>query len=262
MKIGQRGTGVPGADVAHPHEVDAVISCLTLCSVGDQATATRPARRRAVSTHSARPNGILGRLLGRLWIYETAAINDQAIALLAASPGDSVLDIGCGPGRAVAEIARRGARVTGIAPASGMIAEACRRNAAAILAGQVDVLHGHAGALPVPEKSYQAALTVHTIYFWDDLDAGLREIRRVPTPGGRLVVAFRPAEHGLPRRLDPQVYRGPTTNQLTDALRQSGFTRTTVEQGEHTTIVVSHVPDDQQPEPFAHATNTVPKPAT
>ena len=42
-------------------------------------------------------------------------------------------------------------------------------------------------------------------------------------PGGRLVLAYRAGEHPLPRRLDPSVYRVPTTQQLTSWLDRAGF---------------------------------------
>jgi SAM-dependent methyltransferase len=156
---------------------------------------------RTVSARAAQPHGLLGRLLGHLWVHETAALNDQTIALLAAQPGDAVLEIGCGPGRTVATLAVHGARVTGVDPSPTMLAQARRRSARAIRTGQVDLLTGHASALPAPDQSFECALTVHTIYFWPDLHAGLREIHRILVPGGRVAIAFRPAELGLPAAL-------------------------------------------------------------
>lgn len=158
-----------------------------------------------------------------LWVHETAAINDRAIALLEPASGEHVLELGCGPGRTAAEIARRGAQVTCLDPSPVMIAAARRRNRAAIDAGTVQLLIGDASAVPAPDASYQAALAVHTIYFWTDLDAGLREVHRVLAPGGRLAIGFRPAERGRPRRLDPKIYKIPTTNQLIEALGAAGF---------------------------------------
>jgi ubiquinone/menaquinone biosynthesis C-methylase UbiE len=208
---------------------------------------------RTVSARAARPHGLLGRLLGHLWVHETAALNDQTIALLAAQPDDAVLDIGCGPGRTVTALAEHGARVTGVDPSPTMLAQARRRNARAIRTGQVDLLTGHAAALPAPDQSFECALTVHTIYFWPDLHAGLREIHRILIPGGRVAIAFRPTELGLPRRLDPQVYRGPTTDQLTEALQATGFVDHTVHKVHYTTIVVAHIPNRA---PTDHADQT------
>src|ERR1700754_4818764 len=45
---------------------------------------------------------------------EAARLRDHAYELLRLTMGDSVVDVGCGTGRAVAELAARGARATGI----------------------------------------------------------------------------------------------------------------------------------------------------
>lgn len=178
---------------------------------------------RTVSAQASRPHGLLGRALGHLWIRETATINDRAIELLDLAPGESVLEIGCGPGRAVAELAGRGLRVTGTDPSPVMVAQARRRNRAAIGSGRVRVLPAGSGALPVPSDPYDAVLAVHTIYFWPDLEAGLREVAGLLAPGGRVAIGFRPAEGGRPRRLDPAVYSIPTSTRLTEALEAAGF---------------------------------------
>jgi hypothetical protein len=48
-------------------------------------TARRPPRRDPVQPGAA-PHGLLGRLIGRIWVTETAAVNDTALDLLTRSP--------------------------------------------------------------------------------------------------------------------------------------------------------------------------------
>jgi SAM-dependent methyltransferase len=196
---------------------------------------------RTVSAQAARPHGTLGRALGHLWVHETAAINDCAIELLDLSPGDTALEIGCGPGRALAELARRGVQVTGVDPSPVMVAQAQRRNRSAIGSGRVRLLNGAIGSLPT--EPVDAVLAVHTVYFWPDLVAGLREIRAVLVPGGRVGIGFRPAERGRPRRLDPTVYRIPTTTQVTQALYAAGFLDLAVHDISPAAVVVGRTPD-------------------
>lgn len=188
---------------------------------------------RIVSAQAAGPHGLLGGVMGRLWVSETAAANDRAIDLLAPVPGEQVLEIGFGPGRTISELAAREVRVTGIDVSPVMLAQARRRNAAAIEGGQVQLHHGTVEAIPLPADAVDAVLAVHTLYFWPDIGAGLREIRRVLRPAGRVVLVFRVAEHGLPRRFDPAVYRVPTTDRAQQALSDAGFGHTTVEHDPH-----------------------------
>lgn len=197
---------------------------------------------RHISAHAARPHGLTGRALGHLWVRETATINDLAVDLLAPAPGERVLEVGCGPGRTAGQLARRGARVTCLDPSPVMVAATTRRNRAAVEAGTVRALLGEAESVPAPDASFDAVITVHTVYFWSDLHAGLRELHRVLAPGGTLVIGFRPAEKGRPRRLDPEVYRIPTTQQLLEALGDAGFVDPTVEDAGSAAVVLASVP--------------------
>ncbi|MFC4950976.1 class I SAM-dependent methyltransferase [Pseudonocardia sp. GCM10023141] len=203
---------------------------------------------RVLSAQAAHPRGVLGHAMGRIWVTETAAANDKALTLLAAAPRERVLEIGFGPGRAILQLAAAGAHVTGIDASPVMLTQARRRNAAAIRAEQVQLLTGHADALPLPDAAVDAVLAVHSVYFWADLAAGLRETHRVLAPGGRVVIAFRAAEHGLPRRFDPAVYRVPTTRGIQQALDAAGFDTSAVERDpQGVTYALAYTSSDSAP---------------
>ena len=65
-----------------------------------------------LSRQAAHPHGPFGRALGRLWVTETAAVNDAALDLLGAVAGEQVLELGFGPGRSLGVLAER-VRATG-----------------------------------------------------------------------------------------------------------------------------------------------------
>ena len=195
------------------------------------STLTRPAIRAAsryLSGQAARPRGAAGRLLARIWVTETAAVNDVALDLLTPRPDLDVLEIGFGPGRALGRLAAAGARVTGVEVSPAMLAAATRRNAEAVAAGRMHLHLGDGTTLPAPDHSIDAVLAVHTLYFWPDPAATLTQAARVLRPGGRLVLAFRAGDHPLPRRFDRDIYRVPTTDQATQWLLAAGFTDTAV----------------------------------
>lgn len=108
--------------------------------------------------------------------------------------GDAVADIGCGPGTAARHAAALGASVTGIDPAPAMLRFArllTRRSPQA-----VRYADGTAEALPLPDSSVSVAWSIACVHHWADVDAGLREARRVLQPGGRLVAIERLSQPG------------------------------------------------------------------
>lgn len=109
-------------------------------------------------------------------------------AALGARPGEQILDIGCGPGFFVADLAsavQPGGEVTGVDPSPSMLAMAGRRSADRT---NVTLLEGAAAALPVADESFDAALCVQVLEYVDDVPRALAEMSRVLRPGGRLVL--------------------------------------------------------------------------
>lgn len=107
---------------------------------------------------------------------------------LRAQPGERILDIGCGPGFYVTELAERvggeGA-VVGIDVSPDMLALAEARCAGM---SNVKLHQAPATTLPVQDSSFDAALSVQVLEFVEDVDTALAEIHRALRPGGRLVV--------------------------------------------------------------------------
>ena len=98
-------------------------------------------------------------------------------------PGDRVLDAACGTGDlALAARDAGAAEVVGVDFSPRML-ERARRKSPAIEWVQGDIL-----ALPFPDGSFDAATVGFGVRNVADLEQGLRELRRVLRPGGRLAV--------------------------------------------------------------------------
>ncbi|MFG1658272.1 methyltransferase domain-containing protein [Micromonospora chersina] len=125
-------------------------------------------------------------LIGRLDAAETEAgvvrLRHRSYELLDLSPGASVVDVGCGTGRAVAELDQRGAAAIGVDPDELMIATARRRWPGA------EFRMGSAESLPLPEHAVSGYRADKVLHVLPDPAAALAEAHRVLTPGGRIVL--------------------------------------------------------------------------
>jgi ubiquinone/menaquinone biosynthesis C-methylase UbiE len=142
--------------------------------------------------------GISGVLAAICFTIRRGAAADLAIELTGTGPGDDVVDIGCGPGVAVRRAAARGASsVVGVDPAAIMlrVARASTRTSRRA-APTVRYQDGAAEMLPLPDASATVAWSLATVHHWDDLDAGLAEVRRVLRPSGRFLAIERQVEPG------------------------------------------------------------------
>jgi len=95
--------------------------------------------------------------------------------------GARILDAGCGSGRNMVALARRGA-VTGVELASQSLEVARARAVGPVLPGSLDE------PLPFADGAFDLALALDVLEHVRDDGAALRELARVVAPGGRLLV--------------------------------------------------------------------------
>jgi demethylmenaquinone methyltransferase/2-methoxy-6-polyprenyl-1,4-benzoquinol methylase len=124
--------------------------------------------------------------LDRRWRKETA----RGVV----SPGDRVLDACCGTGDlALADLHAGAARVTGLDFSERMLERARAKSS------EVEWVQGDALALPFADGSFDGATVGFGVRNLDDLEAGLRELRRVLRQGGRLGILEITRPRGLLR---------------------------------------------------------------
>ncbi|BDT87230.1 methyltransferase [Nocardia cyriacigeorgica] len=128
-------------------------------------------------------------------------LRTRSYEMLGDLTGRTVVDVGCGGGRAVAELAERGARAIGVDYDPEMVAVAVRRWPA----GEFRV--GDACELPLATGSmagYRADKVLHTLA---DPVRAVAEARRVLAPGGRAVLLGQDWDAVVIDSDDPQTTR-------------------------------------------------------
>jgi demethylmenaquinone methyltransferase/2-methoxy-6-polyprenyl-1,4-benzoquinol methylase len=157
--------------------------------------------------------------------------------------GDRVLDAACGTGDlAIADVKAGAGRVTGLDFSEQMLVRARKKSAS------IEWLQGDMLALPFADETFDAATVGFGVRNVENLELGLRELRRVLRPGGRLAIleitqprgALRPFYSLWFDRVVPllgkvlpggdaytylpaSVKRFPTAERLAEMLREAGF---------------------------------------
>src|SRR6478609_4596895 len=164
-------------------------------------------------------------------------------ASAAVRAGDRVLDAACGTGDlAIADLRAGAGRVTGLDFSEQMLERARKKHAA------IEWIQGDMLALPFADETFDAATVGFGVRNVENLELGLRELRRVLRPGGRVAIleitqprgALRPFYSLWFDRIVPllgkvlpggdaytylpaSVKRFPTAERLADMLREAGF---------------------------------------
>lgn len=107
---------------------------------------------------------------------------DPLLKAAAFAPGRRVLDLCCGPGYVAAAIKRLGGVPTGVDFSEDMLSLAKERWP------DIDFQQGDAGALQIPERSFDAVVMNYGILHMARPESAMGEVARVLKPGGR--VAF------------------------------------------------------------------------
>lgn len=182
-------------------------------------------RPEIIARQGGMPSGLLGRIVAPIMQRETAAVNRRAVALLDPEPGENILDVGSGNGLALRHIATLigDGLVVGVDHSPVMCRRAFRNNIQAIRDGRVRVERGESDNLPFDTGFFDAAVCVHTLYFWNPPEPHLLDIARVIRPGGRFVLAFRPGSDPATSDFPASVYTFRSQDGVQALLKSCGF---------------------------------------
>lgn len=140
------------------------------------------------------PQGLMGFAALTAMALKNGGQNRAALDALDIRPGDSVIEIGCGPGVALRAALRRTGKkgfVAGIDQSATAAHYAAHSVHSHVLKGRAVTMRASADDLPFRDAFFDRAFAVNTFQFWPDPARALREIARVLAPNGRLVITQR-----------------------------------------------------------------------
>lgn len=136
-------------------------------------------------------------LVNRLTSFgRDAAWRREAVALAGPTRSDRVLDVACGTGDLARAFAGRAGAVVGLDFAEKMLALAAARTEDHAAGARLTWCRADAMRLPFADEAFNMTSCAFGVRNFQDLNAGLAEMRRVLAPAGRAIIV----EFAMPHR--------------------------------------------------------------
>ncbi|WP_321930971.1 class I SAM-dependent methyltransferase [Paraburkholderia guartelaensis] len=182
-------------------------------------------------SHLACPMGGTGLAVGDMMERVNAALIDAAFTTLDPQADERIVEIGPGSGGHIESVLARAPRLTlvGIDVSPTMTAAARERNAMLLERGRIALTTADVASIPYENASFDKAIAINCVYFWPDLQAALREIRRVLRDRGQLVVAAMTPEAALSMPFSRHGFRVYGPSSFREACFEAGFVHVQIE---------------------------------
>jgi ubiquinone/menaquinone biosynthesis C-methylase UbiE len=145
--------------------------------------------------------------------------------VLSLADGERVLDVGFGNGFMLQRLERQyNCKYYGIEISDDMVITASKRNEQSIKSGSMKLVLGDIVMTDFKDSFFDKIYTVNTVYFWDDLTAGLTEIHRILKDGGVFANAIYSREWLSKLSYTIIGFAKYSLDELTAAGEQLGFT--------------------------------------
>jgi demethylmenaquinone methyltransferase/2-methoxy-6-polyprenyl-1,4-benzoquinol methylase len=152
---------------------------------------SRPEHDAAISAMFDRVAPHYDRLNRVLSMGNDVRWRERTAAFARLGPGEVALDVGVGTGDLAFDLLRVSdptSRVVGVDVSEQMLTLVRERASRSPLAARLEVRHADAQALPFGDATFDRVVAGFAVRNIGDLDAGLREMRRVLKPDGRAAI--------------------------------------------------------------------------
>ncbi len=124
--------------------------------------------------------------------------NLRLVELLELESHHRVLELGPGPGVALAAAARQvtTGRLVAVDHSATMLRQCAARNRVLLKAGRLTLIEGRAESLPDVLGPFDRIYAMNVWQFWSDQETVIASLARLLGPGGRLAIGYQPRHRG------------------------------------------------------------------
>jgi ubiquinone/menaquinone biosynthesis C-methylase UbiE len=146
-----------------------------------------------IAAQLRKPNGELGLNTAVAMNQSNEHLTSLTVDALNIQKHDHILEIGMANGKFVQNIFSKfpGVKYTGCDYSELMVKEAMQLNRHLINSGNVSFVHADAHRMPFADDQFHKIFLVNVLYFWEQPEKELAEIRRGLKTGGRISIGIR-----------------------------------------------------------------------
>lgn len=185
---------------------------------------------KKVLENCKRPQGMVGRQTIKRMNKSHAELTAWGFSQISIRQGDTVLDVGCGGGKALKLLSSKAprGRLYGIDYSETSVSCAVRENKGDVKAGKMKIVHGSVSDMPFENDFFDVVTSVESYYFWPDLQHDLREVLRVLKPDGVFLIVAEMYDHEEQSEKDKQIVEilkmhNNTPEEFYDMLGNAGY---------------------------------------
>ena len=139
-------------------------------------------------SQASKPVGFFGRLSARGMALGHRSFYKNTAKILNLQSNDILLEIGFGSGIFIKKYASHISRISGLDYSEDMVKLASSINKDLIKSGKAEFKQGNVLSLPWSDNTFSVVVGIETFFFWSKPEEALKEIFRVLSAGGRLVL--------------------------------------------------------------------------
>jgi len=150
----------------------------------------------AFKKNFSKPKGFFGIIAGKIMAWENQTINKWTISRLKIKRGDTILEIGFGPGSSMGYMLKQypQIKIDGVDVSDTMKEQAEKHLEAYVEAGKVNLITADAENVDLYHDYYDIILSVNNYTIWDNPRKGLENITSALKPGGTIAITMQPRE--------------------------------------------------------------------
>jgi SAM-dependent methyltransferase len=172
-----------------------------------------------------KPSGELGLKVAETMNFANNAIYDFTLSKIKIRDNDRILEIGFGNGKLISKFfaINPDLQFFGIDFSETMCAEAAVLNKGLVEEKKLNVSCQDAVSMSFQDDFFDKVIAINTIYFWEQIEHQLQEIKRVLKKGGQLVIGYRPKSIMINFPFTQEVFKHYDPEDLQLLIKENGF---------------------------------------